>query len=75
MDKGHPVNFDLYYGAFPKPDMLAKHKTLTGTVGHIDYATDNDGFYSICFQRASAPDSHPTVRPRNTTILSYDLLI
>lgn len=32
------------------------HKSFKGPAGHIDYVTDNDGYYSYCIKQMKATD-------------------
>ena len=59
LDVGHKVEFDLYYGTSPVPSLQIMHKVLSDAVGHIDFTTDNSGFYSYCLKHFQRED-HPT---------------
>jgi hypothetical protein len=43
MDKGHNITFDLYYGLLPISELSIMSENLSGSKGHIDFTTDNDG--------------------------------
>mmetsp|Transcript_14529 Transcript_14529/g.14635 ORF Transcript_14529/g.14635 Transcript_14529/m.14635 type:complete len:210 (+) Transcript_14529:125-754(+) len=48
MDEGFSVILSIYYGSFPKEDLLIVSKSLTAHSGHVDFVADNDGGYCIC---------------------------
>lgn len=52
IDLDHHINFDIYAGEKPSPEVQLKHKELY-KVGHIDYIAEIDGIYTYCLQQSS----------------------
>jgi hypothetical protein len=53
LDTDEVVMFDLYYGKKANKESVIFHKTLRDASGHIDFVTDNEGYYLLCVQQAS----------------------
>jgi len=53
LDTDEVVMFDLYYGTKEDREAVIFHKTLRDASGHIDFVTDNEGYYLLCVQQAS----------------------
>jgi p24 family protein alpha len=70
LDAGHKVNFNLYYGNTPSTDLQILHKVFGEAVGHVDYVTDVNGFYTYCVSQ-STPMDHAT-RFKITVNYGYD---
>jgi len=74
LDVEEMVTFDLYYGSEENHDMAILHKTLKEPSGHIDFTTDNDGFYLVCLRQVLKKEQeggHP-VRFKMSINYGYD---
>lgn len=62
LDETHKINFALHYGSLARKELEIMNKTLATSTGHVDFASDNDGFYSFCvLQVPDANVKYPTV--------------
>jgi len=62
------VNLSLHYGILGSPDLMIQERSFTKVGGHIDYTTDNDGYYCICLVSENTTPS----RVKLTVIYGYD---
>jgi hypothetical protein len=53
------IEFGLYYGSNPRPELEIMKKPLTENSGHIDFTADNDGTYSYCLSKSNFEDITP----------------
>lgn len=65
-EKVPQISFSLYYGSNHLQSQLILNKVISDKIGHIDFTTDNDGYFSYCLQ--SLPKEPPT---KFNLILNY----
>lgn len=62
MDEKHDVEFCLYYGTMGLAQFQIMNNTLSKSVGHVDFTTDNSGSYTACMRQISSDNTEfPTV--------------
>lgn len=44
------VELSLHYGILGSEDLLIQAQEVTSELAHIDYTTDNDGYYCVCLK-------------------------
>ncbi len=69
LDEGHSIDFSLYYGLAEDPNVQILKETLKKKVGHINYNTDNSGYFTYCLKQSSQLDT-PTVEYYSISILN-----
>jgi hypothetical protein len=60
MDEDHTVDLGIYYGVVANEEMRIQGKKIH-KVGHVDFVTDNEGEFALCFNQGSVYDI-PTVK-------------
>jgi hypothetical protein len=60
LDKDHHIDFSLHYGPSALRELLISNKLLSETIGHVDFTTDNDGYYSVCLKQAASYENLPS---------------
>ena len=50
LEEDEAVALSLHYGILGSDDLLILKRKVSGEHEHIDYTTDNDGYYCICLQ-------------------------
>ena len=58
IESDEDVALSLHYGILGSDDLLIQSRKVSGKQEHIDYTTDNEGYYCICLQ--GLPDTQPS---------------
>ena len=75
LDAGHTVQFDLHFGTGSSSEPLIMTRDFVKPIGHVDFITEHDGFYSVCLHQKEFDQNEvllPPTRLKLSVNYGYD---